>query len=377
MPHEEQRRNADRILRERGVSCALFAEPANVTWLTGHAPPLQVGATPFLGNPAYVWYRDGHFTCLVQDAHARALEDLDGSADASVVPYVGYTLDRPITIADNLVRAFEDVLADGPPRGRVGVERDSAPSRLARLLDGRTRESVDIDGWLSPLRMVKTDEELVKLRENFDLIAVGHAAARERAVPGAREIDVWTAVQSAVERRAGRRVPLGNDCVIGRREGNVGGWPEAYRLREHDSLIVDLSTGLHGYWSDSCATYFAGGPDERQREIHEVVTQALELAISLVRPGVRANEVDATLRRFIEEAGYEPFPHHGGHGVGTSMHEAPRLTPYDDTPLEAGMVIMLEPGIYLPGDTGVRLEDGVLVTPDGAERLTNHDTSAR
>ena len=109
--------------------------------------------------------------------------------------------------------------------------------------------------------------------------------------------------------------------------------------------------------------------------MHRVVTQALELAISLVRPGARANEIDRRVRQFIAEAGYPVYPHHTGHGVGVSPHEQPRIVPYNDMAIEAGMVLMLEPGIYFPGEAAIRLEDALLVTPDGAEVLTHHDKS--
>jgi Xaa-Pro aminopeptidase len=109
--------------------------------------------------------------------------------------------------------------------------------------------------------------------------------------------------------------------------------------------------------------------------MHHTVAEALEFAISLVRPGAVAKEIDAQVRQFIADAGYPVYPHHTGHGVGVSGHEAPRIVPYSQEILEEGMVILLEPGIYLPGETGVRLEDALLVTSDGAEVLTRHDKS--
>lgn len=375
MPHRNPRARAADLLVRRGLDAALFTAPATVTWLTGFAPPLQVGANPFLGNPAYVWYRDGHFTCLLQDAHAAAQESLAADPDVTVIPYVGYTLDRPIVVAANVHAALGQVLETAPPGSATGVERDHAPAPLADLVARAAGEVTAIDGWVEPLRMVKTDEELTKLRRAFELTDVGHAAARRAVAIGVREIDVWTEVHAAVERHAGRRIALGNDCVVGRRDANIGGWPETHELRDGDSLIVDLSARFDGYWSDSCATYVAGAPTDRQREIHGVVADALEHAISLVRPGVRATDLYVTMQAFIEDAGWPAFPHHGGHSVGTTVHEAPRLAPYDDTALAAGMVILLEPGIYLPGETGVRLEDAVLVTDEGAEVLTHHDKS--
>jgi len=225
------------------------------------------------------------------------------------------------------------------------------------------------------LRMVKTAEELAKLRENFRLTDIGHAAARAAVVAGAREIDVWEAARTAVEQAAGCRVPMGNDCAVGYRQENIGGWPLDFVLRDGDSIIVDLSTIRHGYWSDSCATYVAGAPSERQRAIHRVASEALALGAGLLRPGAVAGEIDRQVRAFIADAGYPVYPHHTGHGVGVTGHEAPRLIPGSTAVLEAGMVILLEPGIYFPGETGVRVEDAFLIVEDGAQRLTTHDKS--
>ena len=109
--------------------------------------------------------------------------------------------------------------------------------------------------------------------------------------------------------------------------------------------------------------------------MHNTVTEALELAISLVRPGAISGQIDRQVREFMRKAGYPVYFHHTGHGVGVSGHEEPRLVPYNDLRIEPGMVIMLEPGIYFPDETAIRLEDAVLVTDSGAEILTRHDKS--
>ena len=263
-------------------------------------------------------------------------------------------------------------------QGRVGLEVSDVPLALATTLQALLpagSEVVPVDGWLTPLRAIKTDEELVKLRENFALTDVGHAAARRAVAAGQREIDVWVALESAIQQAAGQRVPVGNDCVVGYRQNNIGGWPGDLEIRAHDSVIVDLSTLRHGYWSDSCATYYAGEPAERQRAMHQTAANALEFAISLLKPGAVCGEIDRAVRRFIADAGYPVYPHHTGHSVGVTGHDEPRIVPYSDQVVEAGMVLMLEPGIYYPGEIGVRLEDAVLVTARGVEVLTHHDKS--
>lgn len=366
--HAEQRERAQALLASRGLERALFASRASLLWLTGFAPPVNLGPNPFAGGPSLLWYAGGAWTLLVMDGHAEA-------AAASGLPverYLGYTIEAPIAAAANLAAALRALTAGDGAAGPIGVELNDLPAALAHALPAASGLT-PIDGWLEPLRRRKTAEELALLRANFDLVAVGHRAAREAVRPGNREIDVWNALEGAIQAAAGERVAVGNDCTVGYREMNIGGWPGTWPIREGDSFIVDLSTQLGGYWSDSCATYYAGPPSERQIAMHRTARAALDLAISLVRPGAIAGEIDRQVRRFIADAGYPVYPHHTGHGVGATPHEEPRIVPYNRVVLEPGMVVMLEPGIYFPGETAVRLEHAVLVTEGAAEILTSHD----
>jgi Xaa-Pro aminopeptidase len=220
--------------------------------------------------------------------------------------------------------------------------------------------------------VVKTPEEITKLRENFRLTDIGQRAASAAVHAGQREIDGWEAAHMAIHQAAGCRVPVGNDCVVGYRQANIGGWPLDYPLRANDSLIVDLSTIRYGYWSDSCNTFYAGNPTPKQQEMRAVIAETLALGASLLRPGAVAKDIDRAMRQFIAKAGHAEYPHHGGHGVGVSGHEAPRIVAYNDETLAENMVVLLEPGTYLPGETGVRLENAYLITADGAEQLTTH-----
>jgi Xaa-Pro aminopeptidase len=370
--HAEQRQRTNQLLKQRGIHQAIFAKMESVRWLTGFAPPVQMGPNFFASGNALVWYADGQYTLIVSDVHSSFAEAFKSESDGQVVMYPGYTLDQPIASGRHLLEAFKKAWK---PRGGIGVEREYISDLIAGSLRTQNIDLHAIDGWLEPLRMVKTAEELAKLRRNFALTDLGHATARKATAVGKREIDVWNALHTAIQAEAGCRVPVGNDCVVGRRQQNIGGWPGDYELYEHDSLIVDISVVRDGYWSDSCATYIAGEPTSQQEQIHRVISDTLEFAISLIRPGVVAKEIDQKVRQFVADAGYPVYPHHTGHGVGVSGHEAPRIAPYNDEVLEEGMVIMLEPGIYLPGETGVRLEDGMLIVSDGVELLTHHDKS--
>jgi Xaa-Pro aminopeptidase len=372
--HTEQRTRTYALLQERGIDCALFANPHSITWLTGFYAPPQLGQHPFAGAPPLLWYEEGRFVLFVVDGYAEAAASLASEPGCEVVTHQGYTLDAPIDGLGHLLANLRQRW-QGQRRALVGVESADVSTAVMLALNEALDPSglATIDGWLKPLRMVKTDEEIAKLRANFHLTDVGHAAARSAVQTGVREIDVWAAIHSAIQHEAGCRVPLGNDCVAGTRLANIGGWPLAHALRPNDSLIVDLSTLLHGYWSDSCATYVAGDPPAQLLEMHAAVGEALALGASLLRPGAVACEVDRVLRQFVARAGYPVYPHHSGHAVGVSGHEAPRIVPDSQEVLQPNMVILLEPGIYLPGQMGVRLEDAFLITETGAEQLTHHE----
>ncbi|HLY27482.1 MAG TPA: Xaa-Pro peptidase family protein [Aggregatilineales bacterium] len=368
--HKEQRQQTHALLQQRGIHRAVFARPESVKWLTGFAAPIQVGMQLFASSYPLVWYENGQYHLIVVDAYSELAEPYQ-DADLAVATYRGKRLDGPIESGKRLSELVQK-LAAPTQTTRIGLEREFVSEMIGALL----RDSGDlltIDGWLEGLRQIKTAEEMNVLRRNFALTDIGHAAARAAVGVGKREIDVWIAAHSAIEDAAGCRVPLGNDCVVGRRDS--GGWPLDIEITATDSVIVDLSVILDGYWSDSCGTYYPGERTPEQAKIHQTVRDALDYGISLVRPGAVAKDIDQKVRQFIADKGYPVYGHHTGHSVGVSGHEAPRIIPYSDEVLHEGMVIMLEPGIYLSGQTGARLEDAMLVTADGVELLTHHDKS--
>jgi Xaa-Pro dipeptidase len=148
---------------------------------------------------------------------------------------------------------------------------------------------------------------------------------------------------------------------------------DATRLKPGDSVIFDIFTPIRRYWCDMTRTVFYRSVSKKQREVYELVRRANETAISRIRPGVQLSEIDRTAREIIEQGGYGlQFTHRLGHGIGLDCHEPPDVSEASQQPLEAGMVFSVEPGIYLPGQFGVRIEDLVLVTQDGCEVLNRY-----
>ncbi|PKO22208.1 MAG: hypothetical protein CVU38_10640 [Chloroflexi bacterium HGW-Chloroflexi-1] len=369
--------NLDRIqdfFRERGMAAALLANPWTVAWLTGYAPPIQTGPSPFEGGPALAWWRRGEFTLICSDAEAGPVR-VAGGDGVEVREYAGYTFDEPLAVVERQAAVVRDVLGGWDGRGsRVAVELRFLPAALfdaaQEALPGA--RWMPIDGQVEPLRAVKTPEEIARLRAALAPCDFAQAEVRALAQPGVSEIALWGELKARLEARVGARLPLFGDLVAGARTGDMGGPPGTYVLREGDPVLSDIVPRLDGYWGDNCGVHFVGAPSAEMARIHGVVSDALRRGIDVVRPGLVSRDLDALLRAVIRDAGFAPYPHHSGHGVGVSFHEEPRLVPYNAMPLEPGMVITLEPGIYLPGSGGVRLEDVVLVTETGCQVLTRH-----
>jgi Xaa-Pro dipeptidase len=359
------------FLKQNSFVALLLSDPHSLTWLTGYAPPIQTGPSPFEGGPALAWVTDEQVTLILSDAEAGAAK----ACGATVQEYLSYTIDVPISGMLNQVGALHKALADsGSLKGNVGVEMNQLPlpllEKLRELLPMASLKPVD--GLLDPLRAVKSPPELEKLRASLALCDLAQAETKKLIQPGLTEIEVWGSLKARLEIQVGGRLPVLADFIAGEHTAEIGGLPGRYALQPGDAVIADIVPRLDGYWGDNAGTHFVGEPSQQLRKIYNIVLESLRRAIQEVRPGLKACDLDARLRGLIRDRGYPVYPHHSGHGLGTSYHEEPRLVPYNQMKLEAGMVVAIEPGIYVPGVGGVRLEDVVLVTNSGCEVLTSH-----
>ncbi|WP_256288367.1 M24 family metallopeptidase [Halobellus inordinatus] len=230
---------------------------------------------------------------------------------------------------------------------------------------------------LADLRIRKDDTELDALRRAAG--AADDAMKRVRGLGsdavGLTESELAARIESFLADAGGDGVSF--ETIVG--SGPNGAMPHHTHgertIGAGDPVVVDFGTRVDGYPSDQTRTVvFDGTPGERFREVHEVVRRAQEAAVDAVEPGVAAGAVDATARSVIEDAGYgERFIHRTGHGVGLDVHEEPYIVADSTRELEPGMVFSVEPGVYLDGAFGVRIEDLVVVTDDGCERLNTTD----
>ncbi|TDL75124.1 aminopeptidase P family protein [Palleronia sediminis] len=246
------------------------------------------------------------------------------------------------------------------------MRADHAALVTDALPDASRRFTADTVG---ALRMRKTDEEYAALKHNAEIADRAMRAGWAAMKPGMTETEVADVIRATFA-EAGAR-PLFS--IVG--AGPNGAFPHHQtgetRLKDGDAVVMDLGGGARGYSSDITRMAILGTPPEGYDAIHEIVERAVQAALEAARPGVKAREVDDAARRVIAEAGYgDYFVHRTGHGLGTEIHEPPYITASSDTILDEGMVFSIEPGIYLPGRFGIRLEEIVILRADGPEILS-------
>jgi Xaa-Pro aminopeptidase len=270
---------------------------------------------------------------------------------------------------------------DGPSAalGRLAGQLDFAAVRRVALdeamrtdfslllldhLDGAT--PVLTTDLLGRMRMRKEPAEIERIQLNAELADRAMRAAYAAVRPGASELQVAQAVAEAFDAAGADRV---NFAIVG--GGPNGAFPHHHTgprtLNVGDAVVIDIGASKDSYNSDITRMASVGDPGDDYRKVHAIVEAAVQAALAVIRPGVRARDVDDAARSIITEAGYgEYFVHRTGHGFGLTGHEPPYITATNDLILEEGMTFSVEPGVYLPGRFGIRLEEIVAVTDRGA-----------
>jgi Xaa-Pro dipeptidase len=259
----------------------------------------------------------------------------------------------PFGLISRVVRSAGDqptTIAVGPTTRFWVVER------VRRELHGW--DIVDAAPLIEGARLLKDPEEIRSIRAACKKTLATMASIRKLARVGMTESDL-------AQRIGGGLVQFGKSSAL------PHGGPSKRKLKRPDVILVDTGTTVDGYWSDLTRTFFLGKETRKFKEVYKIVADAHAAAIAAVAPGVECQAVDAAARKVIEDAGYgERFIHRTGHGLGLDGHEPPYLVKGNTTKLQAGMVVTIEPGIYIPGVFGVRIEDDVVVTPTGRKVLS-------
>ncbi len=241
--------------------------------------------------------------------------------------------------------------------------------RMEELFENTT--FTNLDHQLNRMRVIKDEDELIHLRKAAELADYAIEVGCREIAEGKTELEILTAIELEMKKKGVHKMSFDTMVLSGPKTASPHGVPGDRKIQKGDFILFDLGVIYNGYCSDITRTVAFGEPTEAQRIIYETVKEAEQTAVDLVRPGVMAKELDQAARDVITEAGYgEYFTHRLGHGLGISVHEFPSITGTNEFVLEEGMVFTIEPGIYDPKVTGVRIEDDVAVTADGVEILT-------
>jgi len=352
--HAQRRARLCGLLSSEALDAFLISHPINVSYLAG-----------FGGDASHLVVA-GDKTILVSDGRftTQIAEECPG-----LETYI-----RPPT--QTIVHASAQVLEQVGAR-QVGFESGHLTVADFQTLQEQAKTVSWKPGtdWVERFRKIKDADEIAQIRAAIHMAQQAFAMFRAMLRPEDDEKSLADAMEMYVRRAGGKCTSFPTIVGVGPRAALPHAPPSTSRVRDSNQLLVDWGAGGPFYKSDLTRvllTHNNGPINGKLQEVYGVVLAAQQAAIATVRPGVQAKEVDAAARTVIAQAGYgEYFTHSVGHGIGLQVHEAPFLRANTETALAPGMVVTIEPGIYLPDWGGVRIEDDVLVTPDGREVLTS------
>jgi Xaa-Pro aminopeptidase/Xaa-Pro dipeptidase len=326
----------------------LVTTPANVRYLTGFTG--SNGQVLLCADP--VFFTDGRY----EEQSAGQVGDIERQI---------YSASMKFTDVLRKSLGDRDVNAMALEASHVTLATEE---RLRSNLEGI--ELSRTDGLVERVREVKDADEVEAIRR-AQQIAERAMLKALRAFDGGTERELAMAIEWEMRTTGAEDVSFDTIVASGAHSALPHATPRMERIDLDGVLLIDLGALAGGYCSDTTRTFLGAAAPDPMPRVHEAVVRALEAACAVVRPGVAVADVDAAARTSLEKDGFgDAFVHSTGHGVGLEIHEGPALTPAGEGVLEAGMAITVEPGVYLPGVGGVRVEDLLIVTDDGFENLT-------
>lgn len=347
---EERASCALELAKQQGADALVVRSRENRRYLTG-----------FDGSAGTVVVTDGGVDLLVD---FRYIEQASAQApDARVTMYEREAYHDAVKAA----------LARGGSRAPGFEAEHESHAEWERLREKLAPDftPVPVRNVVEQLRRVKSAAEIERIRRACRITEDALAAVLPQVRPGAVERELALALGVEMHRRGADAAAFDFIVASGPNSAKPHGHASDRRLEEGDFVTFDIGARYEGYCADLTRTFVVGRASDRQREIYELVLAAEEAAVAALRPGMKGSELDRVARGMIDAAGHgDAFGHGLGHGVGLEVHEGPALSRTSEDVLEPGHVVTIEPGVYLTGWGGVRIEDTVLVGPSGAERLT-------
>jgi Xaa-Pro aminopeptidase len=359
-------------LADAGHTHAVLSHPETLATLGCFDWPTEDWpvSNPFVTVPALLYVQPDDAVLIVADFHAGDVR----ASPARVVAYRSYDFEHRPDPAGELRAALLAALDDaGHGAQTIGVESRHLPHAVSEWLHEAGCPPVACDDVVAAAGRAGDDTILEAIRRACLLADVVQQAVKDHAAPGLSEAEVAGLAAAAMVREAGRRVPAILTVTTGAEATATGGGVATERKVEAGDLVLtDTSPWIDGGWSDTANAVFVGAPDAVTRKRFDAVRRALHDGISLCKPGAVAKDIDRQVRDMLAEHG-PTYNHHTGHRIGAAWSEEPRITPYCDERLEEGMVLALEPALYLPGWGGIRLEHVFLIGADGNEILTKFE----
>lgn len=335
-----------KYIGENGIDGALITRKENLFYFTG--------SSPVLGGYLLITEDDARF-------YVPELEYEEARETAKVEV-------EKFKKMDEVYELFKPLKSLGV-EGSMSIAFSNALKEKAGVGDLKL-----IDDVIKELRIIKTPEEIEVIEAACRIADQAMMVAIEEIREGKTEREIAAKMEYIMKTSGAEKVAFDTIIASGWRSALPHGVASDKRIERGELVVIDEGALYKHYNSDTTRTIVVGSPNEKQKDIYEAVLEAQKKGVEMARPGITAKELDTIVRDVIAEYGYgDYFIHSTGHGVGLEIHEWPRVSQFDETTLKPGMVITIEPGIYLPKFGGVRIEDTVLITEDGARRLTRMD----
>ncbi|OXS80376.1 M24 family metallopeptidase [Domibacillus enclensis] len=279
------------------------------------------------------------------------------------------------TVIQHTKSLFEEAMRQADRLGvkTLGFEKEHVTYQEFELLQNYFSGALQpVAGLVENLRLIKTESEIKILKEACDIADAAFKHILDFLKPGVREIDVSNELEFFMRKCGAASSSFDIIVASGARSALPHGVASEKKIESGDFVTLDFGAYYKGYASDITRTVAVGEPSDQLKDIYSIVLEAQMAAVDQIKPGMTGKEADAVARDIISSKGYgDAFGHSTGHGLGLEVHESPRLSVLSDKPLQSGMVVTVEPGIYLPGVGGVRIEDDIVLTENGNERLTH------
>ncbi|PYX31189.1 MAG: aminopeptidase P family protein [Acidobacteria bacterium] len=355
MDHSGRLRRLQAVLPEHKLDWFLVTHLPNIRYLSG-----------FTGSAGILLIND-HSATLFTDGRYRTQAREEVSSAKIVIARKSPLLAAAEFLAGTRTRTAQKLGLE--PQSVTISQRDQIPT----ILRGKWK-LISAPPLIERARMIKDREEIRRIRAAIKLGASLFQIARRKIRPGLKEVEVAAAMEFAARRSGAEGMSFSTIIAAGKRSAVVHGRASEARIPRRGFVLCDFGVILAGYCSDRTRTVHVGSPAGDARRMYQAVLEAQQAAIAQVRSGVTADSVDAAARKVLKKHGLaQYFSHSTGHGLGLEIHEAPRLASAQSQLLQPGMVITIEPGAYIPGKQGVRIEDVVVVTATGCEVLTPTD----